>query len=129
MDIKWEDNIVQASFDELYNAILRGSGVYISGWSRDLMQNSKKTIARKQFIQRSDIELYGGLTERYNVYTNKYEKMPRRISFRGVEIPQLFVPLEGSIFPTGGGVVVSFEKKTEILLHNRVMGHFGLFKL
>lgn len=103
---------MQASFDELFNAILhRRSGVYISGWSQDSRQNSKELIANKQFIKRSDIELYDGLTERYNVHTNKYEKMPRRISFRGVEIPQFFVPLGGSVFPTGGQAAVSLEEK------------------
>lgn len=103
---------MQKSFDELFNAILHSeSGIYISGWSRNLRQNLKELIARKQFVKRSNIELYDGLTEKYNVHTNKYEKMPRKISFIGVEIPQPFVPLGGSIFPTGGRAEVSFEEK------------------
>lgn len=116
---------MQASFDELFNAILhRRSGVYISGWSQDSRQNSKELIANKQFIKRSDIELYDGLTERYNVHTNKYEKMPRKISFIGVEISQPFVPLGGSVFPTGSRAGVSFEEKDRDIITRDSDGSF-----
>lgn len=118
---------MQKSFDELFNAILHSeSGVYIFGWSQDLRQNSKELIANKQFIKRSDIELYDGLTERYNVHTNKYEKMPRRISFRGVEIPQFFVPLGGSVFPTGGQAAVSLEEKDGDIITRDNDGSFSV---
>lgn len=94
----------------------------MSAWK----QSSKELIANKQFIKRSDIELYDGLTERYNVHINKYEKMPRRISFRDVEIPQFFVPLGGSIFPTGGRAEVSFEEKDGDIITQDSDGSFSV---
>ena len=118
---------MHTSFDELFNAIRHSrGGVYISGWSQDSRQNSKELIANKQFIKRSDIELYDGLTERYNVHTNKYERMPRRISFRGVETSQLFVPLGGSVFPTGGRTAVSFEEKDGDIIIQDSDGSFSV---
>lgn len=114
---------MDSTFEKLFSTVLEcKEGVYVSAWK----QSSKELIANKQFIKRSDIELYDGLTERYNVHTNKYEKMPRRISFRGVEIPQFFVPLGGSIFPTGGRAGVSFEEKDGDIITQDSDGSFSV---